>query len=132
VAAVLEHADELALTDAQKQTLQQLDDALAEKNDALKAEAHKRREAGSGGGDNPAPMMGGRGMRGGGRGMRGAGMRHDAPEPEALTNKLDDNDTQTYLEAEKTLTEAQRPRARELASRYREALYNSRATRQSP
>jgi hypothetical protein len=33
---------------------------------------------------------------------------------------MDDNDTNAYLEAEKVLTEAQRPRAREIASSYRQ------------
>jgi hypothetical protein len=33
---------------------------------------------------------------------------------------MDDNDTSAYLEAEKVLTEVQRPRAREIASSYRQ------------
>jgi hypothetical protein len=44
--------------------------------------------------------------------------------PDALT-QLDDNDTRAYLEIEEqVLTEAQRPAAREIASAYREALYD--------
>jgi hypothetical protein len=39
--------------------------------------------------------------------------------------QLDDNDTRAYLDIEEqVLTEAQRPRAREIASAYREALYD--------
>jgi hypothetical protein len=38
--------------------------------------------------------------------------------------QLDDNDTRAYLEAEQLLTEQQRPRAQEIASAYREALYD--------
>ncbi len=39
---------------------------------------------------------------------------------------MDDNDTKAYLEMEQVLTEAQRPRAQEIASRYREERWNRR------
>jgi hypothetical protein len=39
---------------------------------------------------------------------------------------MDDNDTQAYLEAENVLTEAQRPKAREIATQYREELWDQR------
>jgi hypothetical protein len=75
----------------------------------------------------------GRGMRGGmGGGRPGAGARSSPPESQQLRDKLDDNDTQTYLEAEKALTEEQKPKAREYASKYREALFNYRANKAQP
>jgi len=63
--------------------------------------------------------MGGRhGRRGG---QRAPATTH-APDP--LT-QLDDNDTKAYLEIEEqVLPESQRPAAREIASAYREALYD--------
>jgi hypothetical protein len=69
----------------------------------------------------------GSGSMGGGR-MRPEGPAGEAPGPgaEALHQKLDDNDTAAYLEAELLLTEAQRPRAREVASRYREQVFERR------
>jgi hypothetical protein len=134
VAAVLEHSVDLALSQDQQDTLQHLDDALAEKNDGLRAEASKHH-------DNPqsdstqAPMAprGARGIRGGGAGgsmgHHGGGARANPPESQALRDKLDDNDTQTFFEAEKSLTEVQKPKARELAGKYREELFNYRASR---
>jgi hypothetical protein len=63
--------------------------------------------------------MGGRHGRRGGRRAPTA-----AHGPDALT-QLDDNDTKAYLEIEEqVLTDAQRPRAQEIASAYREALYD--------
>ena len=62
---------------------------------------------------------------GGHHGRRG-GQRSPATGhgPDALT-QLDDNDTRAYLEVEEQiLTEAQRPPAQEIASAYREALYD--------
>jgi hypothetical protein len=42
-----------------------------------------------------------------------------------VLTQLDDNDTRAYLEVEEQLlTAAQRPRARKIASEYREALYD--------
>ncbi len=46
---------------------------------------------------------------------------------------MDDNDTQAYLEAENVLTEAQRVQAREIASKYREQIWDQRhAARERP
>jgi len=62
----------------------------------------------------------------GGRRGRHGGQRAQATAhgPDPLT-QLDDNDTRAYLEIEEqVLTEPQRPRAREIASAYREALYD--------
>jgi hypothetical protein len=64
-------------------------------------------------------------MGGGRHGHRG-GQRPQptAHAPDPLT-QIDDNDTRAYLDIEENvLTEAQRPRAREIASAFREALYD--------
>ena len=79
--------------------------------------------------------MPGGGMRGGG--MRGGGMRGAGAPPgprgangsgggESIQDRLAANDTKAYLDAEALLDERQRERARELASDYREKLYDRR------
>jgi hypothetical protein len=79
--------------------------------------------------------MGG-GMRGGGMhgGRMGAGIPPSAPngakkmdQQSVLEDRLDENDTKAYLDAEGVLTEAQKDRARDIASDYREQLYEQRA-----
>jgi hypothetical protein len=82
-------------------------------------------------------MGGGRGMgMGGGHGMGGGGGRHHGGGGEssadaqnrfaALRERIDDNDTKAYLDAEDILTDAQKPQAREVASHYREQLFERR------
>jgi hypothetical protein len=44
---------------------------------------------------------------------------------------MDDNDAQAFLNAESFLTDAQRPRAREIAEQYREQLFDWRQARVS-
>jgi hypothetical protein len=44
---------------------------------------------------------------------------------------LDENDTKAYLDAESVFTEAQKTRAREIASDYREQLYEQRENARS-
>ena len=67
------------------------------------------------------------GMGGGGR---GGGSRPRSPEGDAaratIRQKLDDNDTRAFLEAEPLFTLEQLPRAEELASKYREQLFERR------
>jgi hypothetical protein len=141
IAAVLEHRQELALTDDQVTRLQNLDDELARSNQAVQEELDRRKKesaessnkdssSGSdpfsssrGGGSGGMGMGGGR-MGGGGGRHRGASSA--APATPSVQDKLDDNDTHAYLEAEGALAEEQRPKAREIASRYREQLYNRR------
>jgi hypothetical protein len=120
IAAILVHREDLALTPSQVETLARRDDALAREDESLRA----RLASTSSGGTatptaTPTPSAGGRGGRHGAR--RAPAQAH---APDALT-QLDDNDTRAYLEIEEqVLTEAQRPRAREIASAYREALYD--------
>ena len=121
IAAILVHREDLALTPTQVETLARRDDALAREDEALRA---RLASTTSSGGTppltpTPTPSTGGRGGRHGAR--RAPSQAH---APDVLT-QLDDNDTRAYLEIEEqVLTEAQRPRAREIASAYREALYD--------
>lgn len=95
------------------------DDALAKEDEALRARlAAGPSSTTSSSPPSPSGMGGHHGRRGG---QRAQPQTH---APDALT-QLDDNDTRAYLEIEEqVLTEAQRPRAREIASAYREALYD--------
>lgn len=94
------------------------DDALAREDEALRARLASSSSARSGPPEQ-APA-------GGGRGGRRGGQRPSSPAHAAgPVTQLDDNDTRAYLETEEhVLTEPQRSRAREIASAYREALYD--------
>jgi hypothetical protein len=98
--------------------LQQRDDALAREQAAIR----KRLASGPaprGASASPSPSGG----SGHGRHRGGPPPQSQSHPPDLLT-QLDDNDTRAYLEAEQLLTEQQRPRAQEIASAYREALYD--------
>ncbi len=56
----------------------------------------------------------------------------NANVPKSAEERMDDNDTNAYLEAEKVLTESQRPRALEIASRFREESWDRRHARAQP
>jgi hypothetical protein len=56
----------------------------------------------------------------------GAPRRNPAQAQEALDARLDDADTAAFLRAEPVLTAAQRERAREIATSYREQLFERR------
>lgn len=57
-----------------------------------------------------------------GGGLKPRGPSRARSPTDALT-RIDDNDTRAYLDVEeRVLTAAQRPRAQEIASQYREAL----------
>jgi hypothetical protein len=144
IAAVLEHRQDLALTDEQVTRLQNLDDELARSNQAVQDELDRRKKEASqssttkdsSSGSDPFSSSregggGGMGMGGGGGRMGGGGGRHRGgssatPATPSVQDKLDDNDTHAYLEAEGALTEEQRSKARDIASKYREQLYNRR------
>jgi hypothetical protein len=105
VAAVLAHRAALGLDDDQVRRLEAIDDELQRRNAELPAAA-------------PAGRPGGRRP-----GSRGDARRPPA-DPERVRN---DNDTAAYLRAEEILRPEQRDRAREIAERYREELYDQRA-----
>jgi hypothetical protein len=72
-------------------------------------------------------MGGGAGHGGGAGAAPSAPPRRDpARAREGLEARLDDADTRAFLKVEPVLTPAQRERAREVASRYREQLFERR------
>jgi hypothetical protein len=148
IAAVVQHRAELKLTDDQVGALEERDRQREEENTVVREEMEKKGQkgpsapssrAGSGsGGSAPQGMQGG-GMGGGmhGGGMHGGRMGGRAPASGAgggkqadraatLEDRLDENDTKAYLDAESVFTEAQKEAAREIASDYREHLYEQR------
>jgi hypothetical protein len=130
IAAVLQHRGELQLSDEQVRRLQDLDDQLERQNAALRQEADKRQTQGQPSGGAFRGAMGGRsGM--GGRSIGGSrSPPSNANGPKSIEERIDDNDTSAYLEAEKVLTESQTPQAWEIASRFREESWDWRhATR---
>jgi hypothetical protein len=62
----------------------------------------------------------------GGGGPPGVARRDPAKDREALDARLDDADTAAFLKAEQALAPAQRERAREIATSYREQLFERR------
>jgi hypothetical protein len=143
LSAVLAHRGELDLTDDQVRLLQRLDDHLQDENAAIQAEAKKepppekrKREEPTPRADdsqfNPPSGMGmGMGGRGGGRHSGAQQSKSIAPTPtpsdKSVEERLDDNDTEAYENAERSvLTKAQTERAREIAEKYREELFDRR------
>ncbi len=150
IAAVLDHAAELKLDDAQQARLQAADEALAARIETLREEHRARREAeekarpaaagphaggpaqqGMPGGR--APGMGSGGARGWGGARRGqgpgaeggaSGGAHGRPP---LGPQFDDLDTAAMLEVEGVFTPAQHDPAMTWASKFRESLYERRA-----
>ena len=153
IAAVVLRRAELGLTDEQVGEMEKIDQEREQENAVAREELDKERKqsasgspsaAGSGGGAASPQGMGGRGMGGGmrGGGMRGGRMRGAIPASGTaagkktdrqgiLEDRLDENDTKAYLDAEGVLTEAQKDRARDIASDYRERLYEQRAKARS-
>jgi len=167
IAAVLLHREELALRDDQVKELQEIDEKLAARNDAIRD--HKSGDqpesmgtgtgtgagsaSGSGSGSQPQSSSNPQGTMGGGGGgrvhMTGAGAgsgsgagfgRHgqhgqhpgggsggSSKKGHSAQEQMDDNDTRAYLQAEGYLDEDQRVRARDIAEKYREDLYDRRA-----
>ena len=148
--AVLSHTAELHLTDAQVERLRALDD---EREQALADLGIHRPRAGKPGAEPLPPVgsalqrpngmgrggMGGRGgfggMGSGGRdpgSMGGGSPRAGQPDPEAAARRderrqrIDDADTQAFLRALDALRPEQQEPAKQLASKYREALYDFR------
>jgi len=133
IAAVLEHREELGLTIVQVGQLEDLDERLAQRNAALRdAPGQKPQTQASPGQPSQRGGLtmtrGGRGGMGMGRGSRG-GARTSDPDrkPMSIEERMDDNDTHAYLEAEEiVLLPEQRERARAIAEDYREKLYDRR------
>ncbi len=155
IAAVVQHRAELGLSDDEVRDLELRDQERESEDAAIRDEVERRRKqaqeakpasasgAGTGAG-SPASgrsgRMGGGGMRSGGMGggMRGGGMGGRAPrgsgagstnethQEASVQDRMDANDTKAYLDAEDLLKAEQRERAREIASEFREKLYERR------
>jgi hypothetical protein len=134
---VLAHRDELSLDDDQVKRLEQVQSDLDKKD----AEIRQGSSAGTGGQApaSDAQQVGEGHQRGRGTGFghsrsRGASKRTQGPTESGLERALDDLDTAAFLEAEEILRAGQRERAREIAEKYREDLYEQReqAKRQPP
>jgi hypothetical protein len=128
IAAVLARRGELQLSDDQVHWLELRDQRLERDNAEIReVMAQRQKQPGHSGDDAFRAGMGGgsRGSRGG-RSMMAP--RGSAPQNPRRTgqDQLDDNDTKAYLDAENILTEAQRPRAREIAEHFREELWDRR------
>lgn len=134
LAVLLEHRAELALTPEQVDRFEKMDFALHEKNislqyelEALQEQLKKENKPWHGGymGAGAHDLNGGKG-----------GTMSGPPEVDQLKlqrrqrleliesklRQMQDNDSEAYIQAEKVLTEAQRPRARELFSQERDTL----------
>jgi hypothetical protein len=147
IAAVVLHRAELGLTDEQIGEMEQRDQQREGEDAAVREEMEKKNQKGpssspsgppSGSGGSPQGMQGG-GMGGGmhGGGMHGGRMGGRSPasgsssgkqadRAATLEDRLDEDDTKAYLDVESVFTEAQKERAREIASDYRELLYERR------
>ncbi len=131
---LLDHRDELALTPEQVERFERLDFVLHEKNLLLQQKLESLRPK------KGSPRTGTGGYMGGGshdlHGGKGTvvadpadpevaakqARRRQLEETQDTLREIQDNDSKAYLEAEKSLSEAQKPRARELISREREKL----------
>ena len=130
IAAILAHRGDLDLTDEQVRRLQERDDALDKAQADLRAAAAKQQQTPKRPGqgtsvDMPNPNAGHH------RGQQRAST--DAPpKSPSITQQMDDNDTRAYLDAEAAvLTEKQKDPAREIASKYREDLYDRQTQAQA-
>ena len=128
IAAVLVARGELNLTEEQVHQLEKMDEQLEKANASVRSEIQRITQGES----TPTPSGGSAGRRPGGagrgrRGEPGAGSARTGRVPlGTLQQRIDDNDTQAYLQAENVLTPEQQPRAREIASRFREELWDRR------
>jgi hypothetical protein len=130
---LLDHRGELALTPEQVDRLEKLDFVLHEKNLPLQFKLESLRPK-KGSRSSPGGYMGGgfHDLHGGKGGVvndpanpevaRKAAVRRQLEELQATLREMQDNDSKAYLEAEKSLSEEQKPRARVLVSQEREKL----------
>jgi hypothetical protein len=144
---VVQHREELGLSDDQVRELEMRDLEREKEDSAVRDEFEQKRKQPQAAKAAPPSVGtpagtpgGGMGMRGGGMrggGMRGGGMRSHGPqgpgvaagEPRhepSIEDRLDANDTSAYLDAEAFLKDEQREKAREIASDFREKLYDRR------
>ncbi len=124
--AVLARGSELALSEAQRRRFDQLEARREQQDAESRSRARAEHEASAAA---PSPPPGGRGR---GTGRRGGGAGHaEASRDPSLNQQLDDHDTQAFTAALDLMTEAQKPRAIEIASHYREELFDYRQSLRS-
>ena len=134
IAAVLAARGELNLTVEQLRQLEKMDEQLEKANAPMRSEIQRITQGES----SPTQSGGSAGRRAGGAGRGrpgepGAGSARTGRAPlGTLQQRIDDNDTQAYLQAENVLTPEQQPRAREIASRFREELWDRRHVNLKP
>ncbi|HYO65444.1 MAG TPA: hypothetical protein VEU33_05125 [Archangium sp.] len=133
LAVLLEHRAELALTAEQVDRFEKLEFSLHEKNiglqqqlDVLQAQRKKDSRPWHGGymGGGTHDAHGGKGSSSGPPEAEQARLvrRERLERIDSTLRQMQDNDTLSYMEAERVLSDAQKPRARELFSQEREKL----------
>jgi hypothetical protein len=130
---LLDHRSELTLTPEQVDRFEKLDFVLHEKNLPLQFKLESLRPK-KGSVARPGGYLGGgtHDLHGGKGGAvtdpadpevaRKAARRQQLEETQSTLREMQDNDSKAYLEAEKSLSEEQKPRARALVSQEREKL----------
>ncbi len=136
VAAVLAQRGALELTPAQVKSLETIQSRLErQRQEAKDALAHPPEDRAS---SSPAqrPPQGGATPQGapgmpGGKSRPPPNVRPAAPDPaKVLQERLDELDTQAFLQAVEELPESKRERATAIAERYREQLFDQREREQ--
>jgi hypothetical protein len=133
IAAVLAHRGTLQLTADQVKVLEHADSVLAREQDAVRTAAAVAADDAprvAPGGKSSSPQPPGPGSPGG---MSGGKVRpipttrRSGPDPaEVLAQQLDVLDSEAFLKVVETFPEPQREKAIEVASRYREQVYEQR------
>ena len=132
IAAVLAHRGTLQLTADQVKVLEHADSVLAREQDAVRTAAAVAADDAprvAPGGKPPSPQPSGPGSPGamsGGK-VRPVTNRRSGPDPaEVLAQQLDTLDAEAFLKVVETFPEPQREKAVDVASRYREQVYEHR------
>jgi hypothetical protein len=131
IAAVLSHRTELALGDDQVKRLEQMQAEL-DKKDAEIREGVLVDSGGEASATQPGQQPGEGHQRGRGTGSAGRSRAHGASKRSQgstasdVERALDEQDTATFLRSEEIFRADQRERAREIAEKYREDLYDER------
>lgn len=123
IAAVLAQAGALKLTPEQVKSLEQADATLMKEQQAARTAAATPPEDAKGGdGGGAGPKSAGAGGK-----SRPPPPKRGAPDPEEILNQqLDILDSEAFLKAVEGMPEAQREKAIEIASRYREQVFEQR------
>jgi len=138
VAAVLAQRGTLGLTPEQVKQLEQVDAKLARDQDAARTAASQAEDPKQAAPQRPpqggsAPGPGGPGGMSGGKTRPPPQIRlNSGPSTaEILERQLDDLDTQAFLKVVESLPDAQREKAVDVASRFREQLFEQREREKS-